>query len=73
VSATTPLTHTSLPPQTASTLRHVDINTYGDLEERYLREGSTGMLKIRNFGRRDLVAVVGLLTQRGLPPGQGGW
>jgi len=73
VSATTPLTRTSLPPRTASTLRRVGINTYGDLEKRYLREGSTGMLKIRNFGRRDLVAVVGLVTQMSLPPGQGGW
>jgi DNA-directed RNA polymerase alpha subunit len=71
--AATPLSGTSLPPRTTSTLRRVGIHTYGDLEKRYASEGSTGMLKIRNFGRRDLVDVVKLLTEKDVPPGQGGW
>jgi hypothetical protein len=73
VSPEVPLNLTSLPPRTASTLRRVGIRTYGDLERRYARVGGSGMLRIRNFGRRDLVEVVRLLTQRDAPPGHGGW
>jgi hypothetical protein len=72
-SAATPLSATSLPPRTTSTLRRVGIHTYGDLESRYATEGGSGMLQIRNFGRRDLVDVVKLLTEKDVPPGQGGW
>ena len=73
VSLEMPLNLTSLPPRTASSLRRVGIRTYGDLARRYARVGGSGMLPIRNFGRRDLVEVVRLLTQRDAPPGHGGW
>jgi hypothetical protein len=68
VTTETRLRDSSLPARTITSLHRAGIKTYGDLLNTYGEKGEKGMLgTIRNFGRKDMQAVIRLMDAEFLP------